>query len=379
MLRKIISVVLVILMISFTVIGCSEKTSNSGNGDTANEIKIGVQLPLTGVCATDGLALQKAYELGFEQINKNGGINGKKVVPIYVDDGADPQMAASAANKLISEGVNLVTGTFASGATLPAMSLYNDAKIPFFIGNSNSMKLVEENPGNSFLCPYTSRHQVIKGLEVANKLGVKKVAIVDQGDAYSRDLADDAENIFTESGLEIVTREIMNKGEQDTSALVTRIRSTNPDMVFWTAYYADGALLTKSLRDGGYTGYIMTGDGSSGAQYVELGGESTEGSIVLSPPIAQVLPAAAQFLKDFKEKYGSEPAAYEPTAYHTVEIVHDVLKRAKSLSFEDIIESAKNTDVDTILGHVQFQEDRTIVNSLVMATIVKDGSYIPFE
>jgi branched-chain amino acid transport system substrate-binding protein len=377
--KKSVSLLLVVTLLIVLLSGCAKSESKENEEDISSDIKIGVQLPLTGATATDGLAIKKAYELGFEQINAEGGINGRKILPIYVDDGSDPQMAATAANKLIAEGVVLVTGTFASGAALPAMSLYNDAKIPFFIGNANSNKLVEENPGNMFLCPYTSRHQVIKGLEVANKLGVKKVAIVDQGDAYSGDLADDAEIVFQENGLEIVTRQIMNKGEQDTSALVTTIKAAKPDMVFWTAYYADGALLTKSLRDGGYEGYILTGDGSSGAQYIELGGEATEGAIVLSPPIAQELPSAGQFVNDFKEKYGTEPSAYEPSAYHALQIVHDVLKRTKSLSFEDIIEAGEATNVDTILGHVQFLENRSISQSLVMATIVKNGKYVAFD
>lgn len=381
MIKKVISLFLVICMVTTIVCGCAggKDVPSGGNSNSGNEIKIGVQLPLTGSCATDGLALQRAYELGIEKMNEQGGVNGKKIVPIYVDDGADPQMAATAANKLISENVALVTGTFASGAALASMGLYNDAKLPFMIVNANSMKLVEENPGNAFLLPYTSRHQVLKGLEVANKLGVKKVVLVDQGDAFSGDLADDAEKIFSENGLEIVSREMMNKGEQDTSALVTSIKSKNPDMVFWTAYYADGALLTKSLRDGGYKGYIMVGDGSSGTQYIELGGKATEGSIVLTPPIAQVLPEAAQFVEDFKAKFNTEPTAYEPIAYHGTQIVYEVLKSAKSMSYEDLIAAAKAAKVDTILGHVEFQEDRTIKDSLVMAAIVKDGKHVLFE
>lgn len=381
MIKRKISLLLVIVMLTSIMSGCSGEKSASGedSSGSADEIKIGVQLPLTGSCATDGLALQRAYELGIEKMNEQGGVNGKKIVGIYVDDGADPQMAATAANKLISEHVVLVTGSFASGAALASMGLYNDAKIPFMLGNANSLKLVEENPGNTFLMPYTSRHQVLKGMEVAKKLGVKSVVLVEQGDAYSGDLADDAQKIFSENGLEIVSREMMNKGEQDTSALVTNIRSKNPDMVFWTAYYADGALLTKSLRDGGYKGYIMVGDGSSGSQYIELGGKATEGAIVLTPPIAQVLPEAAQFVKDFEAKFNREPAAYEPIAYHGTQIVYDVLKRAKSMKYEDLIAAAQNTSIDTILGHVEFQEDKTIKNSLVMAAVVKDGKHVLFE
>ncbi|MGA2083235.1 MAG: branched-chain amino acid ABC transporter substrate-binding protein [Holophaga sp.] len=361
------------LLLCLSPLGCGKKEGASASG---KELKIGIQLPLTGGSATDGLALKRTYDLWIEQVNAKGGINGKTITPVYVDDGCDPQMASTAANKAISEGVVLVTGTFCSGAALPAMSLYNDAKIPFMIANANSLKLVDQNPGNAFILPYTSRHQVLKALEIAKKIGAKKIALVDEGDAFSGDLARDSNEIFTQNGLNVVAKETMNKGEQDTSALVTTLISKKPDLVFWTAYYADGALLVKNLRAAGYKGKYMAGDGSSGAQFIELSGKAAEGAIVLSPPIAQVLPSAAKFVADYKAKYpNQEPGPYEPCAYHACQIIENVLSRTSSLKMEDILKAAGETNMDTILGHVQFEKNHTISNSLVMATVVKDGKY----
>jgi len=345
-------------------------------GPMRAEIKVGVMVPTSGSEATYGQDMENAIKMAVDDVNAKGGVLGQKIVTFTDDDGCDPQMATAAASKLVSNEMTAILGGYCSGATLPTLKIYADAGIPFIVCSANSSKFTTLNPGHAFLINSLATFQVDTAMKLFKKIGAKKIALVDEGDAFSGDLARDSNEIFTQNGLNVVAKETMNKGEQDTSALVTTLISKKPDLVFWTAYYADGALLVKNLRAAGYKGKYMAGDGSSGAQFIELSGKAAEGAIVLSPPIAQVLPSAAKFVADYKAKYpNQEPGPYEPCAYHACQIIENVLSRTSSLKMEDILKAAGETNMDTILGHVQFEKNHTISNSLVMATVVKDGKY----
>lgn len=326
--KKSILLVAVMVLIALALFGCGQKEpANTGTDAPAEggEVLVGIMVPTTGSEATYGKDMENSFNLAVDHINAAGGIGGKMIKTVTADDACDPQQSASAANKLISQGVVAVVGGYCSGATIPTLTLYNDAKIPFVITAANSSKISAENPGNAFQTNGTAFHQIEKAIEMWNKGGVKKVAVVHQGDGYSADLAKIAEEEWKKAGNEIVAIEVMNKGEQDTSALVTRLKAKSPDLVFWTAYFADGGLLIKQLRQSGYEGKIMAGDGSCSPQLMEIGGTATEGVQVLSSPIAEYLPAAKDFSDKFKAKYNVDPGPYAALAYDGMGILADAM------------------------------------------------------
>lgn len=116
----------------------------------AADLKIGIMVPTTGSEATAGKDMENSIKLAVEEINKAGGVLGMKIVTITGDDGCDPQMASSAASKLVSSDVVGVVGGYCSGATLPTLKIYGDAGIPFVVAAANSTKLIDANPGTSF-------------------------------------------------------------------------------------------------------------------------------------------------------------------------------------------------------------------------------------
>jgi branched-chain amino acid transport system substrate-binding protein len=203
----------------------------------AADIKIGVLVPTTGGQATYGQDMANAVQLAMDEINKAGGDQYSAVIG---DDGCDPQQAVNAATKLASSGISAVIGGYCSGATIPTLKIFGDAKLPFVITAANSTKLIPANPGNAFMINSTGNDQVAKAMDVWKAKGYKALAIVNEGDAYSQDLATLAQKSFTDAGGKVVDFETVNHGEQDFSAVVTKIKAANPDAVFWTAYDDDG-------------------------------------------------------------------------------------------------------------------------------------------
>ncbi len=146
------------------------------------------------------------------------------------------------------------------------MKIYGDAGVPIVIPAADSSKLIGANPGNGFQINSTGIDQAITAVNFFKEKKIRKLAIIHQGDGYSADLATLTEKKWKEMGHEVVAVEVVEKGEQDHSALMARLKSKAPDAVFWTAYYADGALVIKQLRQGGFSKLIAVGDGSNSHQ-----------------------------------------------------------------------------------------------------------------
>jgi branched-chain amino acid transport system substrate-binding protein len=238
----------------------------------------GVLVPTTGSEATYGQDMANAVTLAIDEINAAGGVLGKQLASTVADDACDAQQAVNAASKLASSGVVGVVGGYCSGATVPTLKIFGDAKLPMVIPAANSTKLIPANPGNVFMINSTGNDQVAKAQEYFKGKGIKSIAIVNQGDAYSQDLADLTRKSWEEAGNTVTAFETTNKGEQDYSSVVTAIKSGNPDAVFWTAYYADGGLLIRQLREAGYQGLIAVGDGSNSPELFKIAGQPPKAS-----------------------------------------------------------------------------------------------------
>lgn len=348
----------------------------AGQSFAAGEVKIGIMIPTTGGTATDGKDMESAIKLAVDEINAAGGLLGKKVVTTTGDDACDPQQAVAAANKLISAGVVAVVGGYCSGATLPTLKLYGEANVPFVIAASNSTALVGANPGIGFMINSTGDAQADTAVALFGSAGVKSIAIVHMGEAYSEDLASIAKQKWEAKGNKVVAYEVVNKGEQDFSSLVTTLKSKSPDAIFWTAYYAEGALLIKQLKQAGYRGTIAVGDGSNSPKLIEIAGRAAEGVYCFSNPTVDYLPAAKNFAKDFTAKYKVAPGPYSTLSYDGMNLLATAIKKAGSFDKNAIKKALKATaGYEGIAGPISFTDKLTLARSNFVTLKVKDQKW----
>jgi len=339
-------------------------------------IKIGVLVPTTGSEATYGQDMANAIQIAIDEINKAGGLEGKQLSEVVGDDGCDPQQAVNAATKLASSGVVGVVGGYCSGATVPTLKIFGDAKLPFVITAANSTKLIPADPGNAFLINSTGNDQVAKALEVFKAKNVKSLAIVNEGDAYSQDLATLTQKAFTAAGGTVPDFETVNKGEQDFSAVVTKIKAANPDAVFWTAYYADGGPFIKQLREGGYQGLIAVGDGSNSPDLFKLAGDAAEGVIGFSNPTPDFLPNAKAFSDTYTKKFGNAPGPYAALSYDGMKLLAAAITTAGSTDSAKVIAALQASDFkDGLAGEITFRPDHTLARSNFIVLEGKGGAW----
>lgn len=344
-------------------------------------ITIGVQVPTTGSEATYGKDMYNAMSLAADEINADGGLlNGRQIELVTGDTACDPQQSVNAASRLASQEVVGVVGGYCSGATQPTLKTYGDANIPFVIVAANSTQLIPANPGNAVMINSTGDDQAKTALEFFEGKGIEKLAIVNQGDAYSQDLANLTRDAWTGAGHTVSAFEYVNKGEQDFSALVNKIRGSGAEAVFWTAYYADGGLLIRQLRQRGFQGTIAVGDGSNSPELFNIAGQAAEGVFAFSNPTADFLPAAKQFTSDYESRFGNSPGPYAPLAYDGMQLMAWAIDKAGSTDGDAIIKALNSADgQEWLAGPISFTPQHTLARSNFVVLEGQGGKWTRYE
>lgn len=351
-----------------------------GAANAQNTLKIGVQVPTTGSSATDGLDMFHAAAIARDEINAHGGVLGKKIELISGDSACDPQQAVNAAAKLVSQKIVGVVGGYCSGATIPTLKIYGDAHVPFVITASNSTALIPANPGNAFMINATGDQQAVTAVTFFKHKKIKTIAIVNEGDAYSQNLADLTRTAWEKAGGKVVDFETVNKGEQDYSSVVTAINAKHPDAVFWTAYYADGGLFIRQLRQSGYQGLITVGDGSNSTKLFDIAGAAGEGVYAFSAPIAESLPAAKSFIATYKKEFKADPGPYAPLTYDGLHLLVWAIHKAGTTNPAAVEKALSKADgAHWLTGPISFTKKNTLARSNFVVLEGKNGAWVPVK
>lgn len=338
----------------------------AGAAQAASTINIGVQVPITGPQATYGKDMLNAVKLAKQDINSHGGIDGREITLTVGDSACDPQEAVNAAHKLVSKNVDAVVGGYCSGATLPTLQVYGKTNTPFVITAANSTKLIGANPGSAFMVNSTGKAQSKTAANLFESKGIHSVAIVNRGDAYSANLASLTRKRWKKAGQghTVPVYATVNRGQQDFSSLVSKITSANPDAVFWTAYYSEGALLIRQLRRGGYRGLIAVGDGSNSPKLFDVAGRAANGVYCFSNPIAKFIPGAKQFSENYKKHYSHAPGPYSALTYDGMHLIAWAMNKAHGTDHAKVIKALASVDGKSWLtGPISFTKQNTLARS----------------
>lgn len=335
---------------------CSGGVAGGGETDSGDgPIKLGMLAPFSGSEAAFGDYMKFGAQLAINEINADGGVNGRDLELVTEDDACDATAAVAAANKLVSAGVQGSVGGYCSGATLPTLPIFAEAGIPMVIPAANSTKLVGQG---AFMINGTGTQQAGATVAYINKLGAKNVVLIDDTTDYSVDLADQIEAQV--EGFTIAKRESVNPDEKDFSANVNGVLGANPDFVVWTGYYQAGGLLINQLRTAGYTGPILVGDGSVDAQLAAIAGESSivdvVGTFTRTP---DMLEGGEDWVKAYKEvSGGSEPGPYSMQTYEAVKVIAEAMNQAGSTDYDAVVAALKGLKGFPLLtGDLTFAAD----------------------
>jgi branched-chain amino acid transport system substrate-binding protein len=326
-------------------------------GSANAQIKIGVAGPITGPNAAFGAQLKNGAEQAAADINAKGGVNGQKIELVFGDDVSDPKQGVSVANKMVGDGVKFVMGHFNSGVTIPASEVYAENGVLMITPSATNPKITERGLWNTFrTCGRDDQQGEVAGKYIATTLKGKKLAIVHDKTTYGKGLADETQKFANKEGVKEVLYEGVNTGEKDFSALVSKIKASGAEIVYWGGLHTEGGLIARQMRDQGVTATMMSGDGITSDEFASIGGPAVEGTLMTFPPDPRKRPEAAAVVKAFEAKKFN-PEAYTLYSYAALEVIAGAAAEAKSLDPKKIAETIKNGKPwPTVIGGLAFDK-----------------------
>lgn len=355
----------------------------AGTAVAADTIKIGLMAPLTGAWASEGQDMQQIVELLADEINMAGGINGQKIEIVTEDDGGDPRTAALAAQRLSTQGLVAVIGTYGSAVTEASQGIYDEAGLIQVANGSTAIRLSEKGL-KYFLrtCPRDDEQGLVAYKALKNG-GYKSIAILHDNSSYAKGLADEAKMLLEKDGANIVFYDALTPKENDYSAILTKMKAANPDVVFFTGYYGEAGLLLRQKMEMNWSVPFLGGDATNNPDLVKIAGkEAAAGFMFLSPPVPQDLDSkeAMAFMTAYKKKYNAEPGSvWAVLSGDGLRVVAEAIKGTGSTDPDKLVDYMK-TKMDNfpgLTGQISFNDKGDRVGDLYRVYKVSaDGKFM---
>lgn len=301
----------------------------------AESVKIAVAAPFTGAAAPYGDNVKAGVQIKVDEINAAGGLNGKKLEVVWMDEQCDPKEAATVAPKIAQDKSILgIVGHVCSSAHLAALPFYVREGVAVISPTATNPSISEKNADRagkvwSFRNVYRDDFQGIFMARYAkNALGLKSVAVFYENNDYGIGLKDSFVAEAKKLGLSIVGEEAYVKGAQDFTPQLTKFKAANPEGVFLAGYYGEGALIAAQAKKLGMNVVKMGGDGLDNVDYIKLGMDSAENTFLAVPFLEDVAsPEAKAFVTKFKTANKRDADYMSVNAYDAAGILAEAIAK----------------------------------------------------
>ena len=368
--------------------GSSASTAASSAAGSAaasgSTIKVGVMGPLTGDASVYGQAVVNGASLYMKQVNADGGVNGKQLEIISMDEQGDETQAVTCFTKMVDQGITALVGDVTTAPTLAVAAESADYNMPMVTASATAEAVTYDAEtdtvnGNVFRTTFTDPFQGVKMADYAfEKLGYTKAAVIfKKGADYNEGLAENFVKEFEAKGGEVVDQESYSEGDVDFKTQLTSILGMNPEVVFCPNYYEEVGQILSQAESVGLTVPFLGGDGWDG-----LEGYATNDQLKDTYFCANYAKGSnAEFEDAYKAEYGQEyPNGFSPLGYDAAKTVVYGLQAAEDAGLEAgtddykqaVIDAIASGTIDGITGTFTFDEHHDPVKQTAILTYV-DG------
>lgn len=348
-------------------------------GYGAEPIYIGLMAPMTGDYAEYGMFFREGIGLAAEDINRAGGLHGRPIEIVVGDSRADPKEAVLVAQKfVVNPKIVAVIGDFTSSCAMAAAPVYEEAKMVEFSPTSSHPDFTKKGkfmfrntPTQEYEAPFLARWAV-------KDLGKKRVATIyiknDWGLSTNKYFVETAKSL----GAEVLAQEAFLPGEKDFTAILTKIKKENPELLYIGAMYAETALITTQMKKMRFHPVMMGCTAVYSPKLLELAGNAVEGLLanaLFFPEFDR--PEVKKFHKAFVEKYKKEPTSFTAIAYDAMYVLANAINIAGTdrEKIRDALAATKNfpgaTGAATFVGGDVVKEYGKIM--------VKGGKWVEYK
>lgn len=359
--------------------GGGKDPAKSLPGSESGTIWVGEVGSMTGSEATFGISTHNGVSLAIRQINASGGIKGRKLGEILMDDQSQPQEAATAVTKLITQDkVHAILGEVASGRSKAMAPIAQRYKVPMITPSSTNPDVTRMGDyifRGCFIDPFQG--QVMARFARENLKARDVAVLTDIKNDYSVGLTRVFIDTFTRLGGRIGVTQSYSAGDVDFKSQLTDIRASNPDAIYIPGYYTDAGLIARQARDLGIQVPLLGGDGWDSPKLKEIGGKALDGSFISDHySTDDTHPLTRAFVTKYRETYGSTPDAMAALGYDATLLLADAMRRAKSLDNADVRDAiAATRGFEGAAGTITMDKDRNPIKPAVILGLVHGGEF----
>ena len=331
----------------------------------AAQVEIGVVNSLSGNFSTFGARYRTGMEVALEEINAGGGINGEELQLIVQDDRSEAQSALAAVESLENRGVPLIIGSYASSITGPMAQLMTRRQIPLIVLGSADDSITKPGSDWVFRAKHNSTIVARTYFDYFDYLRqqhgedeLKRVAFLYGNAAWPVSLAETGRQLAKERGYQILDDQSYDQGTSDFRPILNNFRSLEPDILYIVSYAEDGVAITRQMREVGLNAKVIAIDTAAALpSFVQQVGELAEYiATVVSWSKDVQYPGVEDLNARLAEAAGEPTSFYEAEGYLALMVAADALRRAESLDREAVRQALKETDLETAVTTVTFED-----------------------
>jgi branched-chain amino acid transport system substrate-binding protein len=351
--------------------GCGKSDSGSGSSGT---IKIGMAGVLTGGDGQIGASMLNGSQIAIDEWNAKGGVLGKHIDTIVMDDEGNPQKAVTVAQNLIDAGVVAVIGHFNSGCTIPASGLYNDAKILEISPGSTNPTYTDRGFPYAFrVCGRDDQQGAVIANFLRDDRKLDKIAILDDKTTYGEGLAKVVNDAFIAKGGTVTTMDGVGKDDLDFRANIAKTEGSGAQALVWGGMYKGGGPLCVQMRQAGLNIPFVSDDGCQDPAFVNTVGGNAKDVYVSFGKDYTSTPAAKNFIAAYKAKYNQDVGSYSIYGYDAAQVILTAMDKAQSTDAAKVAAVMKSQPFDTIQGQIEFDAKGDLKVADYVIWTVKDG------
>lgn len=356
--------------IFFSLTGCG------GSKQDSNTIKIGLVGAQSGADAQIGLSMLNGSRIAIDEWNAKGGVLGKKIESIVLDDEGKPDKAVNVAQSLVDDGVVAVIGHFNSGCTIPASSIYGDSKVLEISPGSTNPQYTDRGIPTAFrICGRDDAQGTVAAAFLRDTLKLDKIAILDDKTSYGQGIADEVKKNFEAKGGQVVSYSGIGKDEKDFRTNIDVLKGSGAQALFWGGMYGQGGPLFVQLRQAGVTMPFVSDDGSFDQAMIDTIGKDATNIYLTFGKDYHGMPGSDTFIGAYKKAFNTQEGAYSVYGYDAANVILTAMTKAGTTDAEKVAAVLKGQPFDTILGKIEFNDKGDVKESGYVIWTIKDGKF----
>lgn len=332
-----IATLLALAALAFLAAGCG--SDDDGDSDT---FRLGLEAPLSGDQSVLGEGMLNGARLAAARLNRRGGILGRQVEVVPIDDAADPETGVEAAEAAIEDGLDGVVGPYNSGVGTETLPLYVDAGlVPIRLTSDPSTN------GMGFtLQPMTYQIAPVASEALTEWLEAETVAIAyDPTQNYTVSVSEALKGSLEEAGVTVTAYERVRPGEDGYADVVERLAADDPDAIYAAVYYPEGGLIAKEMRQSGVEAQCIADYGSYDTGFVETAGTAAARECpVVGVPAPEDFSGSAARVSEYRDRFDEAPGTWSPYTYDSVNFLADGIEEAGGTGAEQLTEALNGVE-----------------------------------